>query len=117
MRTHKAGALFAGVRCALALLAFACADRAAAVACDNLLTGATLADLTVEVRGRERVSRDIPLPASAEAVVFAAEEGIDVTLEVARAGRVVARADNPIARTGVQRTILRAAEAASYVVT
>jgi tetratricopeptide (TPR) repeat protein len=108
--------MIAGVRCALALLALACTESAVA-ACETLLTGTTVANLTVEVRGRERVSRDIPLPASADAVVFAAEDGIDVTLEIARAGHVMARADNPIARTGVQRAILAGGEAAPYVLT
>jgi CHAT domain-containing protein len=71
---------------------------------------------SVDVRGRDRVTRAVRIPAGAEIIIFARERGVDVTLEVSSAGRVIGRADNPISRTGIQRVIFAARGEAEYSV-
>lgn len=74
-------------------------------------------EAVVDVRGRERVTREVQIPAAASVIVFAAEQGIDVTLEISRGGRVLGRADNAIPRTGVQRAVLSGRDAQQFVIT
>jgi CHAT domain-containing protein/predicted negative regulator of RcsB-dependent stress response len=77
-------------------------------ACDPVMSGQRpLLEKSFDVRGRERVGQSLTLPPKTNVFVFATEHGIDVTLEVSRSSRALARADSSVRRTGVQRlTIL-----------
>ena len=76
----------------------------AAATCDPLLRDQrAILEKSFEIRGRERVSQLLTLPAKTNVLVFAQEHGLDATLEVTRNNRVVARADNSVRRSGVQR--------------
>jgi CHAT domain-containing protein/predicted negative regulator of RcsB-dependent stress response len=89
---------------------------AAAAPCDPLLKSEQAAfEKSFELRGRERVTHPLELPAKSSVIVLAQERGLDVTLEVARNSRVLARADNAVRRTGIQRlTFVTAADAETY---
>jgi CHAT domain-containing protein len=59
---------------------------------------------TLNVHGREPVRRAFTVHSRSEVMVFAAEHGIDVTLEVTDAqGHSLGQGDSPTRRTGVQR--------------
>ncbi len=73
-------------------------------------------EASVDVRGRERVTRDVAIPKGAEVIVFARERGLDVTLEVASAGRLIGRGDNPVQRSGIQRVTFIARSDTDYSV-
>jgi hypothetical protein len=77
----------------------------AAKACDPMMAEErALLEATLEVHGRQPVTRTFQVPASSELIVLARESGLDVTLEVTdAAGHTIGRADNPIRRTGIQR--------------
>jgi CHAT domain-containing protein len=66
------------------------------------------------VTGTERISRTLLLPANADILVLAREQGLDVRLEVKREPAVVALSDDPIARTGTQRAAFRTTKGAPY---
>jgi CHAT domain-containing protein len=75
-----------------------------------------LYEASVDVRGPERVTRAVRIPKGAETIIFARERGLDVTLEVVSAGRVIGRGDNPIRRSGIQRVMFTARGDADYSV-
>jgi CHAT domain-containing protein len=91
---------------------------AAAATCDPLLTSQPASfEKSFDLRGRERVTHALTVPAKASVLVLAQERGVDVTLEVARNSRVLARADNAVRRTGIQRlAFVTAADAETYAV-
>ena len=76
-----------------------------------------VATASLAVHGRERVQQELRLPPAAEVLILAREFGIDVTLEVADGGgRVIAKSDNPIRRTGIQRVLLMTVPGAAVYV-
>lgn len=88
-------------------------DRAAA--CDAFLTDRpAIYEERVELRGREQITRPLSIPAGTDVIVLARERGLDVTLEVASAGKVIARGDDPIQRTGIQRATFTARDNTGY---
>jgi CHAT domain-containing protein/predicted negative regulator of RcsB-dependent stress response len=91
---------------------------AVAATCDPLLTSEpALFEKSFDLRGRERVSHPLVVPAKSSVIVLAQERGLDVTLEIARNTRVLARADNAVRRTGIQRlTFVSAADTETYAV-
>jgi CHAT domain-containing protein len=90
----------------------------AAATCDPLLKSELAAfEKSFELRGRERVTHPLVVPAKSSLIVLAQEQGLDVTLEIARNSRVLARADNAVRRTGIQRlTFVSATDAETYAV-
>ena len=90
-------------------------DRA--TACDPLMVDQpALYEDRVDLRGRDRVTRNVRIPQGTEVVVFARERGLDVTLEVASAGQLITRGDDPIRRTGIQRATFVARNNDDYAV-
>jgi CHAT domain-containing protein len=92
------------VLCASALAKCLAADSAAAV-CDPLLADLpALVDTEVDVPPGGHAARRLPILAGVELIIFAREQGLDVTLTIVDgAGHTLAGADNPIRRTGIQR--------------
>jgi CHAT domain-containing protein len=91
----------------------ACA--AAAAGCHRLMTDhLPIFETTLDVKASERTHRKLLLPANMDVLVLAREQGLDVRLEVKRDADVVAHADNPIFRTGTQRTAFRTVPDAQY---
>lgn len=94
------------------------APGSVAAACDPLLADLR-ADFeqTVQVRGGERVKSDFRRVARADVIALSREQGIDVTLEVRdSSGVLVARADSPIRRSGIQRLVFTAQQDTHYSV-
>ncbi len=74
-------------------------------------------DRNITVRGGERPTLAVNLPASSLAIVLAAEHGIDVTLEMLNpAGHIVGRSDSPVPRSGAQTTTAETTSAGEYTV-
>lgn len=96
---------------------FAWAGGAHASACDGVMTDPGLYQTTLALHGRDRVTRDLQVSSEGSIMVLAAEQGIDVTLEVARGGRVLGRADNAIPRNGIQRVVVAGRGTGPLVVT
>ena len=91
---------------------------AAAATCDPLLKGEPASfEKSFALRGRERVTHALTVPANSNLIVLAQERGLDATLEVARNSRVLVRADNAVRRTGIQRlTFVTALNAEAYAI-
>jgi CHAT domain-containing protein/Tfp pilus assembly protein PilF len=88
--------------------------------CDGVPASVPPAFETVAtLRGKEQQRWDVRLPANSPVVVSVAEDGLDLTLEVARDGdgQGVGRAESPISRHGTERVVFVTAEARGYVVT
>ena len=66
-----------------------------------------LFEMTFDIADSQRVSRKLLLPARRDVLILAREHDVDVRLEVKRGADVVALADNPIRRTGIQRALFR----------
>ena len=91
----------------------ACA--AAVAGCHRLMADhLPIFEMTFDVKASERAHRKLLLPANMDVLVLAREQGLDVRLEVKRDADVVAHADNPIFRTGTQRTAFRTVPDAQY---
>jgi CHAT domain-containing protein len=73
-----------------------------------------LLEMTFDMANSQRVSRKLLLPARTEILLLARESGLDVFVEVKRDADVVARADNPIRRTGTQRALFKTGADAQY---
>ena len=87
----------------------------AAAACDPMVTEQrALEEVSISLRGSERASRAVQFPANSTVIVLARENGLDVTLEVTQSTRLIARADSPIRRTGIQRASIVTRDAAGY---
>lgn len=96
------------------------ATAAPATDCNSVLaTVPPVFESTAALRGKEQKRWDVRLPANSPIVVSAAEDGLDLVLEVARDGdgRVAGRAESPIARHGTQRVAFATNEARTYVIT
>jgi CHAT domain-containing protein len=79
--------------------------------CELELTRARMVmDRTLPVRGRESLRADISVPRSHVVLVSATEAGVDVILGAEQSGSVIARADDPVRRTGVQHLLLSGPE-------
>jgi CHAT domain-containing protein/tetratricopeptide (TPR) repeat protein len=90
---------------------------AAATSCDPMMAASLPAfEMTFEVHGRNRVERKLLLPPQTEVLILAKERGIDATLEITSAGKVIARTDSPIRRTGIQRVNFRVNPNADYAI-
>jgi CHAT domain-containing protein len=90
---------------------------AAATSCDPMMAALPpVFEMTFEVHGRNRVERKLLLPPQTEVLILAKEREIDATLEVTSAGKVVARTDSPIRRTGIQRVSFRVKPKADYAI-
>ena len=110
----KAGAVLPA--CGLALLLLV--QGSAAAACDPLLADQR-ADLeqTVQIHGGERVKNAFRSSTQRELIALASEKGVDVTLEIRNAaGGLVASADSPIQRSGIQRLVFTARKDTPYSV-
>jgi CHAT domain-containing protein len=105
------------VLCAALFLVFL-TNVAFAGDCDSSMEAQpALLATTVSVHGHEPVKRPLAVRPASEIMVFAAEHGIDVTLEVTdAAGSVLARGDSPTRRTGVQRVRLTTRTGQHYFV-
>jgi CHAT domain-containing protein len=87
-----------------------CVSTAFASNCDpSLQSVPALYEVSVQIRGQNPVRNTFTVATNADLIVFARERGADVTLEVLdSSGQSLARADNPIRRTAVQRVALSA---------
>ncbi|MEJ0038770.1 MAG: CHAT domain-containing protein [Gammaproteobacteria bacterium] len=74
-------------------------------------------EAVAELRGKERKSWDVRLPTRSTVIAVVEEDGLDLTLDVSQAGRLVGRAENPVPRHGVQRIVFTTSGAAGYVIT
>ncbi|MEP7245790.1 MAG: CHAT domain-containing protein, partial [Gammaproteobacteria bacterium] len=74
-------------------------------------------DRTVALRGDDEYRLDLPDRAGIDTVVYALESGVDIQLDVHEMnGALVATAESPVARSGIQRIYLPAArKGAGYV--
>ena len=113
LNTAAIRALPARAMSGVLLLFFATAQATAA--CDPMLAERpALDEASIPLKGNERASRVVQVPANTGVLVLAREHGLDVTLEVTESTRLVARADNPIRRTGIQRAAITASKSAAY---
>jgi CHAT domain-containing protein len=69
-------------------------------------------EATRVVRGSERLTVQLPVAVEGTVLVLAREQGVDITLEVWSKNDLIQRADSPIARSGIQRTIVEASPSA-----
>jgi CHAT domain-containing protein len=91
-------------------------DMATANVCDPMMAASPPAfEAAFEVHGRNRVERKLLMPHDAEVMVFARERSVDAALEITSKGKVIARTDSPIQRTGIQRLTFRVKPDADYV--
>jgi CHAT domain-containing protein len=100
----------AALACSALLLLTSTAFGCPAMLADHL----PLFEMTFNLTDSERVSRKLLLPARTEVLLFARESGVDVLVEVKHGADAVARADNPIRRTGTQRALFRTVADAQY---
>lgn len=90
-------------------------STASAAGCPAMLADhLPLFEMTFDIADSQRVSRKLLLPARTEILILARESGLDVFVEVKRGADVVARADNPIRRTGTQRALFKTGADAQY---
>jgi CHAT domain-containing protein len=80
------------------------ASLARARCMDSWAAPARILDRTVPLAGNAAISVELPANSTANALVYAIERGVDAEVEVRdAAGTILAIADNPVARSGVQR--------------
>lgn len=105
------------ILCASSLAQCFAAESTTAV-CDPLLSERpALLDIKVDVPPGGHATRELALPAGKELIVFAREQGLDVALRIVDGtGKVLAAADNPIRRTGIQRVNFVARAGVEYSV-
>src|SRR5262245_15248091 len=97
---------------ALCGLAFHAGASAAASAGCSVPEERVLQRFEVEVPGKTRVTRSVPIPAGVEAYLEAFETGIDARFEV-RDGEAVVRADSPLRRWAPYRALVAKGSARS----
>lgn len=90
------------------LIALAGAATAPAATCvDALGARSRASDQVLTLRGNAQVRVDLPSSTPPVTLIYAIEQGVDVELEARdTAGAIVLRADNPVARSGIQRVAL-----------
>src|SRR5689334_18210898 len=83
------------------------ADSARSRCIDSYPSSARVLDRTLSLSGNQESRVEIPATARSDLLVYGAESGVDVEIEARDAGGgVIATADNPEARSGVQRLSL-----------
>ncbi len=76
----------------------------AAAACDPMLSErSALYETTLQVQGRQPTSRSVRLPAGANVLVLAREQGVSVTITVTLDRTNIGLTDSAIERAGIQR--------------
>ncbi len=94
------------------------AHAVSAAPCDPMASElAALDEADLPVRGREFASRRERLPAGANVLVLAGEQGVNVTLSVALEATRLGSADSPVERSGIQRLLFTAPRAGDYTIT
>ena len=112
---HSYSSWAVGALCAAALpLGLACDSYGSR--CGSFLSAAPdISASTHTVRGRIPVSVPLQVRESSSILVSVAERGIDVSVEITdAAGHLLARGDNPVRRTGVQRIEFAASARGDY---
>jgi CHAT domain-containing protein len=114
---HAAAMLIRSVQLGVLALSIGATPRLHAAECDSILIDRSAAlDTVVELAGNAVANETARFPAHVTVVVVASEDGVDVMLDVSKAGQVIGRADNPVRRTGNQRVILKVDDSSDYVI-
>jgi CHAT domain-containing protein/tetratricopeptide (TPR) repeat protein len=98
------------------LISAAVAADAGTLRCDPMLADRqAVLDKSLAMHGNAPVEQSLQLPPLTPVIIFAREHGTDVILElVDSGGHTVARADNPVHRSGIQRIAINTDASGRY---